>query len=258
MQLEQQNCHSGLMQYVDARIKIICAIIWSFFMASVQSIPMSLYGLGVAIVLIVLAQWSVKDLVRRLALVNIFTVLMWCLVPFAIVTDSRPATEPLVAQYGFLAVTKQGFDLMVLISIKINAIIISLLALLATCPLFTLAQAGIKLGFSTKLVNLFLLTIRYIYVIFNEFSTLCTAMKLRGFRFNLSKHGLVGIANLIGVLLLRSMDRAERVHFAMLCRGYTGTIWVHTDFKLRWTDIIFFVLMCTVIITMGVCLWVKV
>ncbi len=252
--LDKQNCHSGIMQYIDPRIKIICAILWSFFMAIIESIFVGLIGLCLAIILIILARWEIKDLTKRLILINIFTLFMWCIVPFAISSKENPVTEPILAEFGFLAITVQGFNLMVLITIKINTILISIISLLGTSPLYTLAQAGIKLKFSTKLINLFLLTIRYIYVIFDEYLTLSNAMKIRGFKLNLSKNTIIGLANLLGLLLVRSMDRAERIHHAMLCRGYDGTIWIQTDFKLKWYDIFFLIAMLGIMIILGVLL----
>ena len=45
--------------------------------------------------------------------------------------------------------------------------------------------------------------------------------------------------SLVGHLLLRSMDRADRVYRAMTARGFDGTIRVLHRTSLRWSDWVF-------------------
>lgn len=62
-------------------------------------------------------------------------------------------------------------------------------------------------------------------------------MRARGFKSGLNGHSLRSLANLVGMLLVRSVDRAERVHAAMLCRGYNGRFWIQDDFSLGRLDL---------------------
>jgi cobalt/nickel transport system permease protein len=62
-------------------------------------------------------------------------------------------------------------------------------------------------------------------------------MKARAFRPAFSLHTYRSYANLVGMLLVRSVDRAERVHAAMLCRGYTGRFWFHDHFRFTRLDL---------------------
>ena len=45
--------------------------------------------------------------------------------------------------------------------------------------------------------------------------------------------------NLIGHLLLRTLDRAQRIHHAMLCRGFDGEIRILRPLKIGGREIIF-------------------
>ncbi len=67
-----------------------------------------------------------------------------------------------------------------------------------------------------------LFTYRYIFVIEQEYARLVRALKVRGFKARTDMHTYRTVANLFGVLLIRSFDRAERVYKAMLCRGFQG------------------------------------
>ncbi len=251
--LEYQDNASNFIRNLDPRVKIICALAWSFLVAALDDITLGIVALAVSAVLVVCARWNLADLLRRLGLVNVFVLFMWLMIPFSF---SSPGE--VVASFGFLKVTREGLDLMILLTLKTNAIVIALIALLVSSPLFVLAQAGRSLGISAKLIDLFLLTTRYIYVIFDQYQALRQAMRLRGFRLNLSKNALNGVANLLGSLLVRSLDRAERIHRAMLCRGYTGTLRVEADFSLKISDAAFGAVMGLLIIAIGGAQWLKI
>ena len=47
-------------------------------------------------------------------------------------------------------------------------------------------------------------------------------MRARGFRPRTSRHTWRSYGNLMGMLLVRALERAQRVEEAMLCRGYNG------------------------------------
>ena len=47
-------------------------------------------------------------------------------------------------------------------------------------------------------------------------------------------------SSMIGHLLLRTMDRAQRIHLAMLCRGFDGQIHYAASSKIRLSDLLFF------------------
>jgi cobalt/nickel transport system permease protein len=79
---------------------------------------------------------------------------------------------------------------------------------------------------------------RYVRVIRDEFDSLVWAMKIRGFKATTSLHCLRSYANLAGVLLIRGLDRGERVYAAMACRGYKGRFYFTLDRKIDRTDIV--------------------
>jgi cobalt/nickel transport system permease protein len=61
-------------------------------------------------------------------------------------------------------------------------------------------------------------------------------MKIRGFKARTSMHCLRSYANLAGVLLVRGLDRGDRVHQAMICRGYKGRFYFTLERKLDGRD----------------------
>ena len=237
---------------IDARVKIIAAMAWSVLLAALSGIPSALIALGCSVLLISGAGWSWRRILKRLLAVNTFIFFMWLMLPFSF---SSPGE--VIASFGPLKVTREGLELAGLLTVKANAIVIAAMALLGSSPLFVLAAAGRKMHFPEKLVSLFLLTIRYFHVMHQEYQRLRTAMKARGFKAGLNKNALNGLANLVGSLLVRSFDRAERVHKAMLCRGYTGVIWVNENFSMKKIDAVFAVLMLVMLAVVGGYEWLR-
>jgi cobalt/nickel transport system permease protein len=65
------------------------------------------------------------------------------------------------------------------------------------------------------------------------------AMRARGFKPRTDTHTYRTFAWLVGMLLVKSWDRAERVHGAMLCRGFRGRFYTLAAFTARPADYLF-------------------
>lgn len=65
---------------------------------------------------------------------------------------------------------------------------------------------------------------RYIFILWDELARLRHARDARDFGGGSLKQKWTGNAQLIGLLLLRAMERAERTHRAMLARGWDGSV----------------------------------
>jgi cobalt/nickel transport system permease protein len=94
-----------------------------------------------------------------------------------------------------------------------------------------------KLGTPRVFVVQLMFLYRYIFVLVDEASRMVRARSLRS--FGRSGAGLRIFGNLVGHLLLRTMDRAQRVHLAMLCRGFDGQIHILKPLKIGPKEICF-------------------
>ena len=83
-------------------------------------------------------------------------------------------------------------------------------------------MAGI--GMPPRLAQLLQMTVRYIGLFNDEYHRLRRAMRVRGFRPASNRHSWRSLGNLLGMLLVRSLERAERVRWAMACRGFSGKL----------------------------------
>lgn len=69
------------------------------------------------------------------------------------------------------------------------------------------------------------------------------AMQARGFKPSTNKHTYRSYAWLVGMLLVKSWDRAERVHEAMKCRGFHGRFYTLASHRTTTSDYIFLFLL---------------
>lgn len=133
---------------------------------------------------------------------------------------------------GPLTITYPGAALMGMITLRGNALVLCCAVFLSTMESATLGHALSRLHVPAKFVQLLMSVIRYIDVLHAEQVRIHIAMRARGFQPRLNRLTLRTHALAVGVLLLRSLERAERVADAMKCRGYHG-IYVATR-SLHW------------------------
>lgn len=171
-------------------------------------------------------------LCKRVALVNIFILFLWLTVPL-----TMPGTP--LAALGPLTASREGVELVLLATLKSNAILLTFMALVTTMDSPTMGHALDRLGVPSKLVFLFLFTYRYLHVIADEWQRLVTAARLRGFAPRTGMHTYRTIGNLLAMVLVNSFDRSSRVYQAMVLRGFQGRFVSVVRFRARLKDAIF-------------------
>jgi cobalt/nickel transport system permease protein len=80
-----------------------------------------------------------------------------------------------------------------------------------------------RLRMPQQLVQIMGFMIRYLDVVTEEMRRMRVALESRGFSARDPRHWPV-LARSAGALFIRSYERGERVHLAMVARGYTGRL----------------------------------
>ncbi|MBW2016576.1 MAG: cobalt ECF transporter T component CbiQ, partial [Deltaproteobacteria bacterium] len=228
--LEQdfENVHSPVHR-LDPRAKVVVAICFSFVVALSDRFTAVIPSILSALFLVFLAHLPPRKVCSRLLAVNGLILVLWVFLPFTYPGETLFRVGPFQA-------TREGILYTLLITLKTNAIILALIALVTTMSAFDTGRAMRRLGIPTKIVHLFLLTYRYIHVIYMEYQRITKAMKIRGFSPKTDLHTYRTYAYLVGMLFIRSYDRAERVRAAMLCRGFTGKYYDLGEFSFGHSD----------------------
>lgn len=109
------------------------------------------------------------------------------------------------------------FSILLRCALTVSAALL-LIALTGFSPLCAaLVRLGVPPIFATQLLFLY----RYIFVLVQEASRMERARDLRALSPAGKSWRVYGL--MLGQLLLRTYDRATRIHQAMLCRGFTGS-----------------------------------
>lgn len=140
-------------------------------------------------------------------------------------------------------VISSGFVSMLSLMLKGALCVMASFIMVATTRIDSLCHALNLIHVPKIIVELVLLTYRYISIMMEELSIMNTAYKLRapgqkGIRIN-------AWGSFLGQLLLRCMDRADELYMSMQLRGYNGTFRYASRSTLSYKDAIF-VLVCIV------------
>jgi cobalt/nickel transport system permease protein len=207
--LERHREGSGPLQRLDARVKLIAALA---LIVAVIAMPIAAWrwyaGTGLLLAFVIgLSGIPPRELARR-------WLGLFVLVAFLV---AMIATEhPERGRFGLPAVAAS-------ILIKNGLALLTMIVLAGTTPFHRLLAGLRKLGVPAVLVATLQFMERYRHVLVDEVDRMATARRARTFarRGRLSWSLLGG---LIGMLVLRTFERAERVHDAMIARGWDGTI----------------------------------
>jgi cobalt/nickel transport system permease protein len=149
--------------------------------------------------------------------------------PFVVFALLMPllATGPRTEVFG-LALSERGLEAGFALLCKGTLGVVSSLLLAATTEPRDILAGLERLRLPRQLVEIMGFMIRYLDVATAEMARMRTARESRGFRAR-GPRAWPTVARTGGALFIRSYERGERVHLAMLSRGYTGTLPAYTQ-----------------------------
>lgn len=225
---------------LDPRVRLVIATVFAFVVVSLSSFPALASGLLLSLLALAFAGVSARSVFRRLFAIDVLMLLVVATLPFAI------PGEPLL-QWGSLAASREGALRAAEIVLKANAVALMLLALLEDVSTPALGHALQRLGLPDRLVHVLFFTIRYLDVVGGEYQRLRRAMIARAFRPRTDWHTWRTFGWLVGMVLVRSFERAERVLAAMRCRGFDGRLHSYAELRLRPADGVFVLASCVMV-----------
>lgn len=207
----------GVIDALDPRTRLLTALVFAVVVVLLDA-PLALaVALGLAAGLGIAARLPAGATLRKLAALDGFMVMTLVTLPFTVPGDPWLALAGLPASW-------EGTRQAIIILLKGNAGVLAVLALVGTMDAVVLGHAMARLGAPDKLVHVYLFTIRYLDVLNREHQRLRTAMKARAFRLRTDRHTWRSFGWLFGMLMVRSIERAERIVAAMRCRGFDGRL----------------------------------
>lgn len=217
---------------IDPRVRVVVAVVFSVLVALADRLGVLLPALVAALLAASVSGLSWPKVVRRLLPLEVIMVVMFAVLPW---TTAGTA----LWQLGPREFSREGLLLAAAIAIKGNTIVLGLLALLGSLDGPTLGHTLSHLRVPDKLTHLLMFTVRYLDVLHHEYLRLRCAMRVRGFRPRIDRHTYRSFGHLVGMLLVRSFDRSERIMAAMLCRGFRGRFYLLDHFHFHRRDLPF-------------------
>ncbi len=218
---------AGYLSRMDARIKVLTAVVCMLAVSGIQGLGAGLAALAFALVLTLAAGIRIKSAFFRLVPANVF------FLSLALVLG---LSYPGPVMTGIPWIRPNGLELALRIAVKGNTLLLVFLALVCTTSVPALSHALQALGVPRKLTLLLALTHRQVFLVFAEFQRLHRAALARCFSPRCSLHAWKTYGVLFGQTLLRSLSRAERIYGAMLLRGFAGRFHTLAPSSLTWRE----------------------
>lgn len=240
MNIDQATTGSSVLYRLDPRTRLLGVLIFSVVSALLMTTDALLVCLGVSLIFVILSRISPGLLFRRMFAFNLFVAFLWLFIPWGIPGEK-------IFEIGTLTVTRQGINYMAILTLRSNVIMLALIAFMASTSITSMTHAMTALKVPDKMTYLFFLTYRYVGDINSEYTRLVNAMKVRCFHPGSNIHTYRSHAYLVGMLLVNSFERAQRVRSAMLCRGFNGRFPHLEENNISWLDILSLSMLCLIL-----------
>ena len=209
------HAHSPLHR-APAHLKILSLLGFMLLVVATPPDWYAAYAVAALVLLVAVAvsRVPVSYLAPRMLVETPFVVFA-LLVPFISVGERVEVLGIGVSRPGLLAAAA--------LLVKGTLGVLASLLLAATTEPPSILRGLQRLGMPEPIVQIMGFMIRYLDVVTDEMSRMLTAMRSRGCDPRSPRHWPV-LARSLGALFVRSYERGERVHLAMLSRGYDGRL----------------------------------
>ncbi|ABK13893.1 cobalt ECF transporter T component CbiQ [Methanothrix thermoacetophila] len=266
MTTEEISSRRGLLQSLDPRIKLISMLSLIFAISMTKNLEIIALFYLMTLIFAYLSSISIVFFVKR----------VWLFIPIFTGVIAIPMTLniflpgdvliPLVdlgqrAHIGPFAmpesiyITSQGTRAAVLFTIRVAACVSAVVLLFLTTPQRALFKSLRSIGVPKVYVLTLEMANRYIFLFMEMVRDLYIAKRSRTIksRGTLAEQRWVG--GRIGYMLIKALDMSEKVHMAMISRGFSGDVKLSYEFAMRGRDYIALgvsMVICILLLTQGI------
>jgi len=209
----------------DPRVKIISILCLILSIVLVNNLFVAALGLMLAVILVFLSRIPFRFVFLHLRWVILFVALFLIIMPLTVSGNE-------IARFHFLSISERGLRMAFLIALRAVGAVLLIFPMIGTMRFNLTTTALQRLKLPNKLVQMIIFTYRYIFVVLDELGRMFMAARARGFKSGTNFRTLKTVGNLIGMLFVRSYERTEHIHRAMVSRGYDGTLRILDEFVL--------------------------
>ena len=242
MYLDRLEFKSDAFKAIDPRCRIAAGVCLILSAVSISS-PLILAGLILAAALTL---WrDTARVLARLVPVNAFVLFLWLTLPLNTLAAGLFTAPGSAAASGLFFGGTDGGGLQAALkdalvySLRINVAALVYMALIIPLGIGGLTNALMKLRFPVKLAALFLLSYRYIFVMYQRVFVGVLSLRLRQ-----PRQGVLGkwrsYTAVFGTALIGAVFRSQKIGRALQSRGFGGALPLTRAFALKPGDIFFF------------------
>ncbi len=202
---------------ISSSFALVATALYSFGLSFFETIYISMFL--PSFLLMVLKKEAILVTLKRLILLNIFIVMV-----------------------SASAYINDDYELALLIFMRSNAILLFTLLIFYNKSLFDIATGMQTLRVPDKLASLFFFVAKFVIIIKEEYSITKKVLKIRNFKAKSNLFSYKIYANIIGMLIVKCFDRAEKLKNTMILRNFRGKIYQSKSEKFTKLDLIIFII----------------
>lgn len=219
----------------DPRVRIVSALVFIFCTAYLHSIALACAAFCLSLISLFVSRASFRKAVTRLTAMSGFLGMLLIVLPLSVPAKTG---DTIFVLSGFTAFSAnlRGFETAALICLKAASIAFLVEVLIGSESFSVFLQAIESLKMPQTACRMIALAHRYMFVFGDEARRMLRGMRVRGFRGGGFGNTARAVGNLLGMLFVRSLERTERVHEAMLSRGFSGKTVGTVEFRSKTAD----------------------
>lgn len=228
--LDRLSYRNTFVHRLDPRIKLVTTLLFLFTVISFSKyevaalLPFFLFP----VILLTAGEIPPGLILRKVAVVSPFAIFIGIFNPLL---DARP-----VAVLPGMTLAAGWFSFASIL-LKFILTVSTALLLVATTSFPTVCHALRRLGLPSIFVSQLLFLYRYIFVLAEETMRVVRARDMRSFGHRGASIKI--FIRITGVLFLRTVERAERIYYAMLARGFRGDMPANRRYSIATRDLVF-------------------
>ncbi|OPY54545.1 MAG: Energy-coupling factor transporter transmembrane protein EcfT [Methanosaeta sp. PtaU1.Bin112] len=133
-------------------------------------------------------------------------------------------------------ITRQGVNMAIIFTMRVATCVSAVVLLFITTPQQVLFKSLRSVGVPKIYVLTLEMAYRYIFLLMDMVREMYTAKKARTIRSRSMFEEQKWVGGRMGYTLIRSIDMSEKVHMAMMSRGFNGEVNVMQEFKMMHRD----------------------
>jgi cobalt/nickel transport system permease protein len=244
---ESYSRRTGLLQSLDPRAKLVSILALIVATTTVKDLYLLLVVYGLILAFALLSKINLLFFIERVWLfIPIFTGVIILPMIFNVVMPGDRLVD--IVSFGAGAhvgplslpesvyITKQGLLSALTFTIRVATCVSAIVLLFLTTPQERLFKSFRSLGVPRVYVLTLDMCYRYIFLFIDVIRGMFIAKKSRTIRYSGTLAEQRWVAGRIGYTMIKTLDLSDKVHKAMISRGFTGDVKIMEDFRFRARD----------------------